>query len=615
MTLQGKHLRKGTYAHYRMTDIEGVTLDPSSNRPTPIIASTVQNGFEDRTSSSLSFDDATRTLTITPTGDAFYFWAGGQKWKVGSAESIQISDTEGLHYIYYEALSDPVRVDLKETTTFDLELFIKNSGYVAAVYWDSTNQEAIILNDERHLRMDWEAHAYLHQIFGTQWLEGLSLGNMTVDGNGNSDSHAQFSVSSGSVRDEDILNEISDGNPQELSPIAQIPMFYRTGATGDWRRSAATNFPVVTTGTGRAAWNEFTGATWQLTEVGNNDFVLTHYFATNDTRHPIIGMVGQGSYGNKKEAEGAALVEISDLLLDSIDVLDPELCPIATVIWNTSDGNSNTVQSAIVSTEDGGDYVDWRASNTSRTGVSSVTVVHNDTTNRDAADAHPISAITNLQTSLDGKLGITEKAADSDTVDGLEASQFLRSDVSDTMNGTLSIEYIAASNGETISINAGESVAYSQGNVSGEIVWLVGEGGVRAVSSPDNWSSGWAGRNEATLINTAGNAFFPAEVFINSRAVVDYGSNSNGAYIRFYDGTQICWRGMSAGTWTFPASFSTSSNLRVFGTPYIAGCSLSIIANASVIGLNSANLQTCDATTGNTRTGHTTHWMAIGRWY
>ena len=44
-------------------------------------------------------------------------------------------------------------------------------------------------------------------------------------------------------------------------------------------------------------------------------------------------------------------------------------------------------------------------------------------------------------------------------------------------------------------------------------------------------------------------------------AIIQRGSNANGEFVRFADGTQICWRSMNAGsaidqTWTFPAAFS-----------------------------------------------------------
>lgn len=53
----------------------------------------------------------------------------------------------------------------------------------------------------------------------------------------------------------------------------------------------------------------------------------------------------------------------------------------------------------------------------------------------DDSHNHVISNVDGLQTALDGKLSITGKAADSDKLDNLDSTQFLRSDVSDSYSG------------------------------------------------------------------------------------------------------------------------------------------------------------------------------------
>lgn len=70
-----------------------------------------------------------------------------------------------------------------------------------------------------------------------------------------------------------------------------------------------------------------------------------------------------------------------------------------------------------------------------------------------------------------------------------------------------------------------------------------------------------------------GNAVIPGLVGTVSQsggvptgAVVERGSNANGAYVRFADGTQICWvgssfTGVAQVTWTFPASFVSTPQL------------------------------------------------------
>lgn len=314
----------------------------------------LESGFENRVDSVMSFDDGTLTFSIEPTSSEFSFFQMGEKYTKTALESVAITDVEGLHFIYYD---DGV---LTHTTTFMIEL-ITEFPFTALIYWDATNNEALIFGDERHGHvMDAATHRYNHLTFGARYDTGLGLANMDVDGNGNDASAAQFAVENGVIWDEDIQHTILDGTPQDLSPIAQIPIFYREGANGDWRREAADDYPIITTGSGRAAWNEFTGGAWQLSEVGNGDFVLVHYYATNDSNHPIIGIVGQAEYPTTGQARAGALEEIKLLEFGVLGTLTPEFVAIATVIYQTRNNYSNAVKSRVRSTDTGEDYVDWR---------------------------------------------------------------------------------------------------------------------------------------------------------------------------------------------------------------------------------------------------------------
>jgi hypothetical protein len=58
----------------------------------------------------------------------------------------------------------------------------------------------------------------------------------------------------------------------------------------------------------------------------------------------------------------------------------------------------------------------------------------------DDSHNHTIANVDGLQTALDGKLSTSGKAADANLLDGLDSSQFLRSDASDTMSGDLTIQ-------------------------------------------------------------------------------------------------------------------------------------------------------------------------------
>lgn len=77
-------------------------------------------------------------------------------------------------------------------------------------------------------------------------------------------------------------------------------------------------------------------------------------------------------------------------------------------------------------------------------------------------------------------------------------------------------------NGQQLVLNAGESAAYATGQTA-EHVYLNAEGGVQIVSSPDNWSSGWAGRKTAVINDTNGNSLLPGSLTTTGDIEVDGG--------------------------------------------------------------------------------------------
>ena len=154
-----------------------------------------------------------------------------------------------------------------------------------------------------------------------------------------------------------------------------------TGATPTWNKVLNAGYSVIKTGTGgedRLAYNQYTGGSWQLTEVSNADFILCHIFATKEKDKPMIAIVGQNEYSNKNQARTGAESEIRELILN--DILFPEIRPIATIIFQTRDSYNNTMKARVVSTADDDDYIDWRNEIISR--VSIGTTDHNSLTGK-----------------------------------------------------------------------------------------------------------------------------------------------------------------------------------------------------------------------------------------
>ena len=305
-------------------------------------------GFLNRADSQISFVDGTRTFTIQPTVTSFDFYVKSAKYTVSAAQTLVIPNTSGNHYIYYN------QSGVLESTTVFSSAIIEQFAFVAIVYWNTSTSSHTYFADERHgITMDGVTHAYLHTVFGARYLSGLALLGFSVDGTGDVNSNAQFTADSGSIRDEDILH-------QSLAQ-AQIPVLYRDGLL--WKKKAADAYPVIYSGTagytgasGRLPFNEFTGGAWQLTEVPSLDFVLVHFFATNDIDNPIVAVQGTASYPTSSAARTNANLEISTLS----GMPFAEFVPMGSVIFQTATGYTNATKSRVRSTDTGAEYVDFR---------------------------------------------------------------------------------------------------------------------------------------------------------------------------------------------------------------------------------------------------------------
>ncbi|WP_426234713.1 phage tail protein [Pseudomonas sp. TWP3-2] len=164
-----------------------------------------------------------------------------------------------------------------------------------------------------------------------------------------------------------------------------------------------------------------------------------------------------------------------------------------------------------------------------------------------------------------------------------------------------------------------------------------GSGMSGAVSFTCNQGGGTGGFSWRTVNqgNTAGGPFMtysyagvlnvPTGLQLAGRNVVESGSNANGNWIRFGDGTQICtfttgsigastvqgncWISAPA-IWTYPAAFVASSE------PVVTG-----VANSgnSVVSLNSAptptNVSWSRVSFYGDATGRASRLMAVGRWF
>ena len=100
-------------------------------------------------------------------------------------------------------------------------------------------------------------------------------------------------------------------------------------------------------------------------------------------------------------------------------------------------------------------------------------------------------------------------------------------DTTDTFTGALTIVGDIRGSGAQLILNAGESYSYATAQTN-EYVYANAENGLLVSSSPDNWSSGWAGRNTAYINRADGSSALPGNLSIPSggQLFLDGGGNT-----------------------------------------------------------------------------------------
>lgn len=324
-----------------------VNIDTKTNQPT---------GFPNRVDSAIEFNNITREFSIFPTGIEYKVYLRGKEFIKNGYSYVIIPNETGIHYIYFNG-----GTGVLETTMVKTDDLFKDNAFVSIIYWQVDQQEAIYFAEERHgIVMDGATHYYLHLTLGAQYRFGFDPLNVQADQDGSLNGHAQFGISNGRIADEDLETDVVNSTPQQISPTGRFPVFYRTGDEFNWFKTTAKDYPLLLNGdqgyTGvRPAFNRFNGVEWVLGEVPNNSFVLVHIIATNNILEPVIAVLGN-SYHTKSNARENARVE----LINITGLPFAEFVPIATFIYEARDAYTNVPKARIVSTDGGGQFVDWR---------------------------------------------------------------------------------------------------------------------------------------------------------------------------------------------------------------------------------------------------------------
>lgn len=329
-----------------------ITVDPSTTELTVEVTDT--NGFppDQRTGTQLLVDQVSRTFTIAPLASDFHYYVLGDKFEQEASKSVVFADLEGVHWMYFDGLD--LKTIYNPTISQRIDIITK-FAFVSYFYWNATDKKVEFdLLDERHgISMSPSTHVYLHITRGAQYGSGIAVGDVIVNGSGDLATSAQFSVTAGTFYDEDLVHITSQFDVGDTMDVGYLlgSNLTRTGTTA--------GFAMLTTGTGRLAYNLNTAGVWSLEEVGENDFVLLHLFAINGDNKQLLAIVGQAEYTTAGNARAGAATEISSIA-NTFEA--EEQIPIATFILQTRNSYGNAVKARFRDDGDGNDFVDWRTS-------------------------------------------------------------------------------------------------------------------------------------------------------------------------------------------------------------------------------------------------------------
>lgn len=256
---------------------------------------------------TLTYNETTRTVTITPTGATFDIFVKGTKYTFTGAQSIVHSATGAEQFIYFDS-SGVLTTSLSPWN-------LLSTAPVCSVFQDATNSRRIPLDERHHAGRDLYWHRNQHAAEGSKVTSGFAATGYTLS-NGASDAVLQLTIASGRVEDEDIRVDT-----QALAAAGPYNLLYRSGASGDWVITRTSTLPFFYSGS-NLQYNQNTGATWQLTNVAEDSYVNYWVFAltalpttditpTPSSTQQIVLIAGQTTYASQALADAETVASLA----------------------------------------------------------------------------------------------------------------------------------------------------------------------------------------------------------------------------------------------------------------------------------------------------------------
>lgn len=229
------------------------------------------NGFPNRTDSTITYNPATRIISIAPAVSTFDYYLNGVKYTISGAQTPAAhANATGLYYFYWDSTN---------TLQFTTAVYnILTDVLISYVYYDAGKTDGYFSEERHSSYRNPVSHIEFHEEIGTYipGSAGFAISGYAVQPGAPADTDNTFALALGTIADEDIrfdLGALPDDGPYVL--------FYRTGASGDWTFDKAQSLPYYSGGS-YIQYNQDTGSTWQLTELVPNRYVNYYVFKTLD---------------------------------------------------------------------------------------------------------------------------------------------------------------------------------------------------------------------------------------------------------------------------------------------------------------------------------------------
>jgi hypothetical protein len=282
---------------------------------------------------TLAYDPVTRQVTVTAlVGSTIDLFVLGEKITFASPHvSVEHAATAGPWFYYHDGSS---------FTWTQTPWSITRDAPICYAYWSTVANSGVALEERHRAERNAEWHEWAHYSQGTVLLSGGVLGDYTLATD--TDAAIQFSITECRIADEDIESTLaakSDG--------AGFTVWYRSGAAGIWTWATAQTLPFLYGA--YPQYNEYTGATWQMTDLsglGLGKWMTSYVLAVPalDGDHRFVIIPGQTEYAS---LAAAAAESITSLVLG--DLPFSEAVTIAQLVFQAKSTFAGTAQAELVS--------------------------------------------------------------------------------------------------------------------------------------------------------------------------------------------------------------------------------------------------------------------------